>query len=170
MSSTSEYNKLYYKKNKKQLKRKMAEYREEHREELNKQAREWYQDNKKYVREYQKNNQKHIDALVAKRRLNKPENFLLSWARSRAKKFSLPFNLEVQDIVVPKFCPVLGFKLKIGKRGNMTAPSLDRIKPELGYTKGNVAVISRRANWLKNDATLCELKALVKYLEKKDNK
>lgn len=41
---------------------------------------------------------------------------------------------------------------------------MDRIIPELGYTKGNVVVISFRANRLKNDATYEELRALADYV------
>lgn len=165
MSST-EYNQRYYKKNKKKLKANLAVYRKEHREELAKASREWYHENKVYVRAYQKKNKKRIARVLEKRRKSRPETFLLSWAKQRVKKYSLPFNLTLGDIVVPKFCPVLGIKLKHGKRGNNTAPSLDRKKTHLGYVRGNVAVISRRANFLKNNATLKELKALVRYLEK----
>ena len=41
------------------------------------------------------------------------------------------------------------------------SPSLDRIRLELGYVKGNVRVISGRANLLKNDATIEELEAVL---------
>jgi len=37
--------------------------------------------------------------------------------------------------------------------------------PEKGYVKGNIWVVSLRANKLKNDATLQELKTLVENLE-----
>ena len=37
--------------------------------------------------------------------------------------------------------------------------------PELGYIKGNVWVISNKANRIKNNATLEELRLLVKNLE-----
>ncbi len=47
----------------------------------------------------------------------------------------------------------------------MESPSLDRIDSTKGYTKGNIWVISNRANTLKNDATLSELKLLVERLE-----
>ena len=164
--SSAAYNRKYYKKNKQRLKANLAVYRKEHREELAKSSREWYQENKAYVQAYQKKNKKRIARVLEKRRKYRPETFLLSWAKQRVKKYSLPFNLTVEDIVIPKFCPVLGIRLKRGKRGNNTAPSLDRKKPHLGYVRGNVAVISRRANVLKNNATLNELKALVNYLEK----
>ena len=44
-------------------------------------------------------------------------------------------------------------------------PSLDQINPGKGYTLDNIQVISSRANWLKADATLQELKTLVENLE-----
>jgi hypothetical protein len=50
------------------------------------------------------------------------------------------------------------------KKGAGT-PSLDRIDSSLGYVKGNVWVISWRANHIKTDATLDELRLLVTGLE-----
>ena len=44
-------------------------------------------------------------------------------------------------------------------------PSLDRIDNSKGYVPGNIAVISMRANMIKNNATLAELKAIVAYIE-----
>ena len=55
-------------------------------------------------------------------------------------------------------CPVLGIPLYSDGRDNQNAPSLDRFIPSLGYVKGNVFVISRRANVLKGDATIEEVK------------
>lgn len=94
----------------------------------------------------------------------RPARFLLSAAKSRAKKGGLPFNIEVFDIVVPEFCPVLGLKLCIGVGACSDAsPSIDRIIPELGYVKGNIKVICRRANRIKNDATPDELYKVWQY-------
>src|SRR5258708_3990504 len=36
------------------------------------------------------------------------ESKMLRSARSRAKAFGLPFNLVIEDIVIPKFCPIDG--------------------------------------------------------------
>jgi hypothetical protein len=44
------------------------------------------------------------------------------------------------------------------------SPSLDRIDPSKGYVKGNVRVISARANLLKNDATVGELTLVLEDL------
>jgi hypothetical protein len=82
------------------------------------------------------------------------------WSRAkyRAKQKGLEFNITKEDIVIPDTCPLLGIP--------MQSASLDRIDPSKGYIKGNVWVISNRANTLKNDATLSELKTLVENLTK----
>jgi len=97
---------------------------------------------------------------------------LLYAARNRARMKGFECNLTIDDIVVPEYCPVLGIKLEatVGKgRRNLNeldhSPSLDRIDNGKGYVKGNVMVISFRANNIKKDANLQELKALVRYLE-----
>ena len=87
-----------------------------------------------------------------------PRSPMWSRAKYRAKQKGLDFNITKEDIVIPDTCPLLGIP--------MESPSLDRIDSTKGYTKGNVWVISNRANTLKNDATLSELKLLVERLEK----
>ena len=92
------------------------------------------------------------------------------WSRAkyRAAHKGREFTITKEDIVIPERCPLLGIPLvchrgKGSQQGN--SPSLDRIDPTKGYIKGNVWVISNRANTLKNDATLQELKTLVENLE-----
>jgi hypothetical protein len=128
---------------------------------------EHYQRNKKEVRrkqaEYYQQNKE-----AAKRRNDRrpPASKMLSSAKQRARRKDLPFDLELEDIVVPTHCPVLGMELRSGTCQDRDAsPSLDRIDPALGYVKGNVHVISQKANRIKNDATLAELQAVTKYLE-----
>lgn len=78
----------------------------------------------------------------------------------------MPFSIAVEDISVPKCCPVLGFEMSFGGMDERaTSPSIDRIIPELGYVKGNIMVISQKANRMKNDATLDELRSLVAFYE-----
>ncbi len=89
---------------------------------------------------------------------------LIASCKSRAKALGLPFNLTLADIVVPSACPVLGVQLRTdaGERDDATA-SVDRIIPSLGYVKGNVRVVSWRANRLKSDATPAELRLLADF-------
>lgn len=100
-----------------------------------------------------------------------PERYLCQSAKSRAKKTGIPFDLTTKDIIIPPVCPILGIPLKINDAlCGPDSPSLDRIIPELGYVKGNVLVLSHRANTIKSDATLEELKQVVAFLEEHQKK
>ena len=91
--------------------------------------------------------------------LKNPERHMLHVTKGRAKKRGIPFNLTIEDIVIPKRCPILGLVLVCGRgRGRSdNSPSIDKIIPSKGYVKGNVWVISWRANRIKYDATPDEL-------------
>lgn len=84
-------------------------------------------------------------------------------AQSRAKKKGLVFNLDISDITIPDLCPVLHVLLEVGDYDY--TPSIDRIDPKQGYVKGNVRIISNRANVLKNSATREELELILKDCE-----
>lgn len=91
-------------------------------------------------------------------------------ARSRAKNYKLPFDIDKNDIIIPKTCPLLGIELTLevnSSKRNATdsTVSLDRIVPELGYVKGNVRVISYLANKIKNNASREILLAFAKNIE-----
>lgn len=100
-------------------------------------------------------------------RAAEPERHIYYKVKQRAKSKNIPFDLELSDIVIPEKCPVLGITLMTGKGaspfGDNTA-SLDKIIPSKGYVKGNVRVISFRANRIKCDATLEEIRAIERYL------
>lgn len=87
-------------------------------------------------------------------------------AKVRATRIGVPFNLDVEDVVIPEVCPLLGILIESNNRGRWeeSSPSLDRKLPSLGYVKGNVWVISYRANRIKNDATLEELEMIARRL------
>ena len=88
-------------------------------------------------------------------------------AKNRARKKKIPFNIEVSDIIIPDICPVLGIELyKSNKIKSSNSPSLDRIIPSLGYVKGNIRVISSRANTLKNNATVQEMELILNDLKR----
>jgi len=84
--------------------------------------------------------------------------------KSRCKRIQREFSIELEDIIIPEKCPVFGFELKReDKQTWMCAPSVDRIDSSKGYIKGNITVVSRRANILKRDATIDELEQLLNY-------
>jgi hypothetical protein len=108
-------------------------------------------------------------AYCKKYRENHRELILLGQARYRAKRKGIKFNLEVSDIKIPKNCPVLKIPLtKGGSNGGPRggSPSLDRINNKKGYVKGNVQVISHRANTMKHCATNKELLLFASWVKK----
>ena len=110
-------------------------------------------------------NKKRIIAKSSQHRRENAEKSMLWSARERARRGAYPCTITAADIVIPEFCPVLGIKIEpaLNKPGP-ASPSLDKIIPKLGYVPGNVWVISQRANQLKNNATLSELRLLVNKL------
>ena len=98
---------------------------------------------------------------------NNLERILLASAKCRAKRQGLAFDLELVDVVIPAVCPVLGIPLERGAgRTSPGSPTLDRLDNRAGYVRGNVVVMSHRANAMKRDACLEELRLLVKFLER----
>ncbi len=133
-------------------KEKYKEVREKWYESLTDEQKEEY---------YQKRLQRNKEL-----RKEDPRRPMLADARKRAKKKNLEFDLVIEDLSIQEFCPILGIPLFVaGEKRTNNSPSLDRIDNSRGYTKDNVFVISFRANALKSDATLEELKAIVKYME-----
>lgn len=92
---------------------------------------------------------------------------LYSHLKSSAKSRGLEFNLtktDLHDLSFPLTCPILGIKLtwNRGCAGD-DSYSIDRIDSDSGYVKGNIMVISNRANILKRVATLRELQLLSEF-------
>ena len=108
-----------------------------------------------------------------------PLSFVISSARTNLKyRPHLPkeFNIDVDYLkqIDTDICPILGIPMQwnIGNhhgqgkgRAIATSKSLDRIDSSQGYVKGNVIIISWRANRLKNNATLEDLIKLGKWAE-----
>lgn len=127
-------------------------YKAAHKEEAASSWKTYYEENKEQLKAAQKQ----------KYRAN-PLKYLIYAAKARAEKFGLDFDLTEDSIAMPEVCPVFGKPFIVGDRN--LAPSLDRIDPKKGYVKGNVAIVSFRANRLKMNASLAELKQLVAWLE-----
>lgn len=136
------YNQHYYQTNKEEIAIWSNAYHRDNKEKRNQYSRKYSSD----------------------RVTNHPAVNILVRTKSRAKRLGLPFDLTLDDIVVPDVCPVLGIPLVCGsggRGGRMDSPSIDRIDPALGYVRGNVRIISNRANTLKNNASLAELEMVL---------
>tara|TARA_R110000868_G_C10972576_1_gene770490 strand:+ start:25300 stop:25683 length:384 start_codon:yes stop_codon:yes gene_type:complete len=89
---------------------------------------------------------------------------LIKNCRRRAKAQNLPCTITYEDIPIPEKCPILGIELKFNRgKVNRDSTTVDKIIPSLGYVKGNVIVISMKANLIKNDATPDEIIAVGKF-------
>lgn len=138
----------YYQNNKEAINKKHKEYRKNNKEKVLWSRRKWASENKEKDAEY--------------KRVWYKSNYLqtkLSSCRHRALKNNIPFNIELSDILIPEICPILHIPIKLSETGKQTAnsPSIDKIIPDMGYTKGNVQIISNRANKMKSDATPIDL-------------
>jgi hypothetical protein len=93
----------------------------------------------------------------------------LGVVRDRARKENVRFDLTVDDLIAPEYCPILGVKIEPYERGknarSNNSPSIDRIVPIKGYVRGNVSVVSFRANRLKSNGSLDEFRKIVAYME-----
>jgi len=92
---------------------------------------------------------------------------LFKCLKSRSVSKGIPFNLEYSDIIWPSHCPIFNSVLEydtMNKPKNNSA-SFDKVIPELGYVKGNVRIISYRANWLKQDSTIEQLEKIIRYMK-----
>lgn len=93
---------------------------------------------------------------------------LLKSVKARAISKNMEFNIDSADLAIPDTCPLLGIKIvwDVPTGGPVpNSPSIDRIDNTKGYVKGNVHVISYKANALKSNATLEELDLLVQNLK-----
>jgi hypothetical protein len=131
------------------------------------------------VAEYQNRNR---GTLLPKKRIKSREHYrtpvgwatkIISGLKQRAAGAELPFDLTADDLLRMRhnssncpYYPELG-PLTYGT-GVMfpTTAHVDRVRPELGYTRGNVILISARANRQKQDMTLAEMKRVVSVTEK----
>lgn len=98
-----------------------------------------------------------------------PEWKMHQRAKMRSKASGLEFNISVEDIEIPDICPILGIRLNMnsGKSGAYkNSPSLDRINNDMGYTKGNIQVISQKANAMKHSASKLELQRFAIWVNK----
>lgn len=143
--------------------------------------REWYRRNRDRAlataKASRKANPDRDRLATLKRREADPK---LAWAKNaingakrRARLKGVPLDIDADYLakIAPDECPVLGLTLvypvyKAGDGRHVAAsPTVDRFVPEAGYVRGNIYVISHRANGLKSDATTAELRAVIRWME-----
>jgi hypothetical protein len=94
--------------------------------------------------------------------------YMLFKARTRAKEKNMEFSISINDLSIPDLCPLLEIPIVwdvATGAATPNSPSLDRIDNTKGYVKGNVWVISMRANFIKASATPEELEKLATNLK-----
>lgn len=89
-----------------------------------------------------------------------PEEVDIEMFKLAYKKFKNKVNhshwecdMEFADVEFSKECPILGLELDYHNPRLENSAQFDRIDSTKGYVKGNVWIISRRANRIKNDGT-----------------
>lgn len=92
--------------------------------------------------------------------------------KKRAKKKNIPFRItkEYLKSIYPKNgkCLLLDIDMFKNKgHSEPNSPSIDRIIPIKGYMEGNLIWISHKANTIKNDLSLNEMKLLLKNWKRK---
>jgi hypothetical protein len=93
-------------------------------------------------------------------------------SKRRARLKNLAFNLssDYLEKIFPKtcICPILGYKMKVANINlGKLSPTLDRINPRLGYTKGNVEFVTNIANLMMTSANGRDIKKFVKWATKR---
>ena len=142
-----EYDIKYRERNKDKIRARQSTYQKANRPEMN------------------RRNRLYASTTLRKKYKDNPAFYLWLAAKKRSLSKNIEFNIEVEDIVVPKICPILNIPIEILTGSHMRGSSLDRIDNNKGYIKGNVAVLSRRANRLKSDMSLEEARAILRYME-----
>lgn len=135
----------------------------------------WYKANKEKIRldgkSYYQANRKRILRYQFELRNRNPLKFMLDQARRRAQKHNWKFSVTADDLgIIPTHCPIFNVKLTYKRDGSGKIPAnlatIDRINSKKGYVKGNVQIISWRANDLKKNITMKEMKQLGLYYRK----
>lgn len=95
------------------------------------------------------------------------KGYMIRNSKFMSKRRGIDFNLKYTDFELPEYCPILNTKLSFNKESCGNDPShasLDRIDNTKGYIPGNVIVMSRLANAMKNSANFEQLELFSKNI------
>jgi len=100
---------------------------------------------------------------------NQPFKLKATKAKARAKILNIPYNLtaEYLESIWIGVCPVLHKEIYLYEKQNEEfSAELDRFVPNLGYVKGNVHFLSRKANRIKNNSSIEDIENLLNWMKK----
>ena len=161
---------------KEERKKASKKYNDNNKEKIKQRSKQYRVLNKEKIAKYEASEKRKdwCKRWIKDKKINDPSLFLLYAAKKRAKNSNIIFNITKDDILevypLDNKCPMLGIELLPNDRySSDNSPTLDRIIPKNGYVKGNILVISSRANRIKNDATIEELENILLFLRKNAN-
>jgi hypothetical protein len=143
----------------------------------------WRDKNPLYNQQYYLSNKERTKSALQKNYRNVKEKnpwvLMLRATKTRAKKRGMTFDLDAEYLrsIWTDVCPVFNIKMASAKfesgstrshksKPQFNSPTLDRIDSSRGYEKGNVCIISYRANVIKNCGTADEHRLIAEFMDK----
>ena len=139
----------YYAANKEKIMARVREWQKNNPDNRRAITKKWYEENRAQAKRTQDRYRK-----------DNPTKYLFALAKRRAVKLGREFSIEQSDLTVPVICPLLLIPINPYSVHQDFRPSIDRIDSTKGYIKGNVQIISHKANRLKSNAVGDELMML----------
>lgn len=167
-----ETSRLWVKNNPEKAKERRRKYNESHPEA----ARDYYAKNKDRLKDNRRARYSTIEAheYYIQTKIKSWPTRTIGNCRKRAEEKGVPFDLEVHNLLpLPEFCryfPHIRLDYSAGPDRRHWA-SVDRIVPALGYTKGNICIVSMAANtWKTNGSNPAERLRIVEIMTGRTNK
>jgi hypothetical protein len=144
----------------KKLQRRAELYHTRYKEKINKQSKELWASSDPDIVEKREQLKEFKNTLYKKHKQKNPIKFLLSSCKNRARDKGQDFDIDAEYLGMPSVCPILGIPLRYdNSKPQKDSASVDRFDNSKGYVKGNAWIISLKANFMKNNATIEELEA-----------
>jgi hypothetical protein len=166
----NEQSRAWHADNKERVTANKRAYVAKHRKETNAYQRQWAVEHKE-SRDLTNAKRKEADKLLRREHFLKYRSrYIWNNIRKRAEATGRPFAMTremIADMLADaEVCPVLGIPMTYAEgRAHDASPSFDCFDPVLGYVPGNVHVISRRANMIKHNATIEEVRMVLTWME-----
>lgn len=91
----------------------------------------------------------------------------LSEKRTNARRQNIECTIRWSDLEWPTHCPITGIELDYyNEKREQNSPTFDRVDSTKGYVPGNVAILSARANRIKDNGTAEEHRKIADYIDR----